>query len=642
MIDNSITETEALPVEAEFAAVGEETVVEEASPALLDALEQYRVKASDYKRDTESISERLTAMQDMTAEVFLTIANKLPAINDGLHGVETEADSLLEYFYRESSFLDEGDKQAAGDLNRLNNASRYLIEIASSQGEALVKIQQMMTRIDNIKASTESIRDFSADMEMLSLNAAIVAIKAGELGRTLNPITDELKKMANTSIVLIDGIVQNSDELVSTYNEFHELTEKQVRYYKADADKNSESLAIKYEGLQTGIEHLITAINGTNLAVREARQSISAIMNALQVQDILRQCTDHIQLALDEAKAEIDMLVETRHAGAIKPEQLLDAIKFQEEVPNLCIRLLLDVRVRLAESAQSLVAEFKRIDSLMAGLNACAVTDASGTLKNSAVSELDESFQEVGVVIAETAQMISNTANSWEQLRNTAEKLTAIMGALEKQFQKLKKSTNFHFINIPVKIEVARSFGQSKDGELAEHVDGLAQYISTELKKSYKDVLESHEFLNQLVVSMHKDKQAVDVRLDSIAADIEDVLGKFNQVKEQVKIAFKGVCQHVGDLSVLVQASLADLDRVSNLADETTELENELRGLVEVARQTKSSLLAVIGDTDWQIHDDRLKGIVEKFTVLSHKKIAESLYDITVEEGNHEGELILF
>jgi hypothetical protein len=81
---------------------------------------------------------------------------------------------------------------------------------------------------------------------------------------------------------------------------------------------------------------------------------------------------------------------------------------------------------------------------------------------------------------------------------------------------------------------------------------------------------------------------------------------------------------------------------VSNLADESAGLENELRELVEDARQAKSSLLAVIDKGDWQIHDNRLNDIVEKFTVLSHKKIAESLYEVAVEDGNHEGELILF
>lgn len=595
-----------------------------------------------YQKVITAITNNLDQVQDLTEEVFINIGKKLPDINHSLSGVEDEARGLLDYFGRESILLGGSKASTDSDLDKLNRASMYLIEVAAEQGDAFMKMSEMMKRIDNIKSSVESIREFSAEMEMLSLNAAIVAIKAGDAGRTLNPITVELKKMANSAMTLIDEIVKTSDELAERYNLFQELTEKQVESCKRDAETTSKSLSGRYEVLQSGISGLSDWLNKSIVIVSESKEPINIIMNTLQVQDILKQCTDHVRLSLKEASSGID--ISESISKRSEYEHVLDTIEFQERIPLLCVQLLDDIDSRLDQSIDMLKNEFEAIGNLMQNLTFC--TSEAETIPegkgHSFLGELEDSFKGIESVIIDTAGMLQNTANGWDKLWSTAVSLELMLETLEKQFGQLKKLTNFHLINIPIKIEVARSTGLSKDGELSELVEGLAEYISTEMRNAHKDIRSDHQFLGQMVESMGKHKSDIEANLEAIAEDIENLLDSFSKAKDQVKATSNALCRHVSDLAELVQDSLHGLSDIKNLINKNKELKDDFGKLAEITGAMKKIASSIAGGINWELHDNRLKDIIDKFTVLSHKKIAGGLYDLDIEDGAQEGELILF
>ncbi|MDP2210415.1 MAG: methyl-accepting chemotaxis protein [Candidatus Aquicultor sp.] len=603
-------------------------------------IEEYEGMLDKYKAIVSMAGGKLVGLQGLTETTFLKIGVNLPDINTALRTTGAEANNLSEYFNRESGLLTQEGSEKNSDLSKLRHAADYVIKVVSDQGDAFQKMSELMKRIEDLKGSIESIRDFAAEIEMLSLNAAIVAIKAGDAGRTLNPITNELKKMANAAIALVDDIVDTSDKLVEKYNLFQEISEKQASLCKSDVQHISGNLTQKHEGLQKSIVTLVARLDGINGAVNQSLQSIREIMNALQVQDILTQCTDHVRRSLEEATnggfGQVD-----ENAGAAIPEYLLDMISFQESAPLLCIQLLDDIDVRLDATVRELEDKFNKIQKLL--LDAEVVNhNSDGDSKDKYLDDVDESFQDVEDAVISTATMMQNAANSWEQLWSTAVGLSEMLEILEQQFRQLKKVTNFHQINIPIKIEVARSSGLAKDGELSDRVDGLADYISNEMKESHKAVSEDYQFLNQLVDSMGKHKVSVESNLESITRDIDGLLSNFLSAKTQVKSTFSLLSGHVVMLQELIRSSLLDLKRVHALADQNKDLKNDFQKLALMAGKTKETMLSTTEYDDWRAHDSRLQDTIEKFTVLAHKKIAGDMYDVDVEHGEQEGEFILF
>lgn len=602
------------------------------------AIDQYRIRLTDYGKIVASIDQKLDHLQELTEEIFLKIGDKLPSINQSLHRVDSEANGLLGYFERESGFLG-NDRGESSDLYKLNQASKYLIKVADDQGDAFLKMSEMMKRISHVKDSIESIREFSVEMEMLSLNAAIVAIKAGDAGRTLNPITIELKKMANSAISLIDDIVNNSEQLTEKYRLFQELSETQAKSCKVDAGNISVSLTEKYKNMQVSVLDLVERINQIIMMIGRTRVPIGNVMNMLQVQDIVKQCTDHVRISLNESLYD----VRSSMGGPIENsfEQILDGITYHEKVPLLCIQLLDDIDARLHDSLNSLTSEFIALRGLLR-TGTCEHRGGTGVLTTEYLSETEEGFNDIEKVVMETAIMIQKAADGWEQLWSTAVSLESTFEAMEKQFVLLKKSTNFHLINIPIKIEVARNNDLSKDGELSERVEGLAEYISTEMKRAHKEIVQDYQFLDQMVDSMNRHKKNVEEDLNTLAYGIDDLLQNFFRAKEQVKATFSFVCDHAIELGELIQASLNDLDNINQLVLQNSKIKEELEKLAFMATEAKVSIQSALGLDSWELRDEKLKTTIDKFTVLGHKKIAESLYDISVEDGNQEGEIILF
>ncbi len=98
--------------------------------------------------------------------------------------------------------------------------------IRSKVGFSAQKVQEMGNRSDQIGAIVETIDDIASQTNLLALNAAIEAARAGEHGKGFAVVADEVRNLAERSSSatkeigsLIKGIQQTVSEAVSAMNE---------------------------------------------------------------------------------------------------------------------------------------------------------------------------------------------------------------------------------------------------------------------------------------------------------------------------------------------------------------------------------------------------------------------------------------
>ncbi len=92
----------------------------------------------------------------------------------------------------------------------------------------------------------------------------------------------------------------------------------------------------------------------------------------------------------------------------------------------------------------------------------------------------------------------------------------------------------------------------------------------------------------------------------------------------------------------LLDASESDILRLGMLVKVISEVKDELADVQARAETLKREVLQGMGLQEWQIKDDKLQTMIERFTIFSHKQVAGELGGFEVEEGSREGGLTLF
>ncbi|WP_277641061.1 HAMP domain-containing methyl-accepting chemotaxis protein [Wolinella succinogenes] len=184
-------------------------------PELLSLLESFRRQdfTPRFKEAEGKVAQSLNLLGD-------TIASMLKESLQTGEMLESQAKTLHDS-------MDALAKSAQNQAASLEESSSALEEMNASMHTVSEKTSEIIRQSEDIKGVIGIIRDIADQTNLLALNAAIEAARAGEHGRGFAVVADEVRKLAERTQKSLGEIDASTNTLVQSINEIGESIKEQ-------------------------------------------------------------------------------------------------------------------------------------------------------------------------------------------------------------------------------------------------------------------------------------------------------------------------------------------------------------------------------------------------------------------------------
>ena len=237
--------------------------------SLSSVTEQTNLEVSSQKEETEQVA---TAMNQMTATV---------------HDVARNAEQAAQAAQTADDKVDSGQQVVRMSLQRIEL-------LATSSSSASASIESLSAQIQNIGTVLNVINSVAEQTNLLALNAAIEAARAGEQGRGFAVVADEVRALAKRTRQSTEEI----ERLVSTLRSAAQSSVQQIQH-SGDLVKLAVSDALETESALGSIAAAVSLIQQMNQQIAAAAEEQSSVAEEINRSvTSIRASADHSALSM--------------------------------------------------------------------------------------------------------------------------------------------------------------------------------------------------------------------------------------------------------------------------------------------------------------------------------------------------------
>ncbi|WP_430459564.1 methyl-accepting chemotaxis protein [Thalassolituus sp. LLYu03] len=268
--------------------------------ALKDVSSKVRVMAAENKRISQTTRENTDAQQREMDNV-VTATQEMSATAHEVSRIASDAAGRAQHIH---STVTESQRSLAG-------AANSVLELSESMKTANDSIMQVATRSEDIGRILTVIRSIAEQTNLLALNAAIEAARAGEQGRGFAVVADEVRTLASktqASTEEINSLISSLQQEVQTAVGIIEKGSDRAGNAMNSTQNAHQSLHEVVENIGEVADHIrqvATAAEEQSSVSNEITRNLTIIGDATQT---LAQLAGDANRSSEQVTAELDRL----------------------------------------------------------------------------------------------------------------------------------------------------------------------------------------------------------------------------------------------------------------------------------------------------------------------------------------------
>ncbi|ELA9304341.1 methyl-accepting chemotaxis protein [Vibrio parahaemolyticus] len=274
---------------------------------------QMQINASD---ELATLTEVMTLSMSETKESAQEEFNEIDQLATAMSEMSSTVQTVADHAQTASSLTEQASAQAVTGQQFLQSTVAKMSELSSDIASSAQAVNQVEERVESIGSVVGTIQGISEQTNLLALNAAIEAARAGEAGRGFAVVADEVRNLAQRTQQATVEIQEMITQLQASATSAVDLMEKSV----VEAAEGVELVSNAGSELD-GIVAQVTQINDMNFQIATASGQQSSVAEEMS------QNLTNVRELVEASVVVVTELLETSEMMQSNAEELDKKIK---------------------------------------------------------------------------------------------------------------------------------------------------------------------------------------------------------------------------------------------------------------------------------------------------------------------------